>query len=393
MQVEKTPPYYAVRDRIKALVPASLKPPLRRLEKRATIFRYRGRGGPFLDPERDSGAVRRRLLRLSDAAERGVGWAWGELQTGSISTPGDLLSACHKGVWALAAAGRPEQARTLLRRLAREVSIDGDLLPTGVKTQHSIYPQSCVAIGAHEVGERGLFASLSGSVAAAQDPRTGGFWSQPAGHSERYIDSVSTSIGGLVLLRRGDQASAERAAEALGSILRSQPAPLKVFFTTMSGDGKLITDPSLPTFRAVHVGSPGQKWFPLGLASLFLTELYERSGEAAHLELAVAHMDSFRRGKARDRFFLSDAGKTAAAAGALYRVTRNKRYARIALSISAFIAGSQHPNGRWSSRRPGSGKPVVDVQRTLEYVLWLRLVTGSLAVVPDVALDGGEVRG
>ena len=383
MQLEKTPPYYVVRDRIKALVPARLKPSLLRLEKQARILRYRDRRVRFVDPERDTEAIDRRLHRLNDAAEKGVGWALAELQTGSIATPEDLLSACYKGVWALAAAGRADDARTLLERITREASTDGDLPTTDANAWHSIYPHSYIAIGAHEIGERGPFGAISGFVAAAQDPRTGGFWSQPL-HSERCIDSVSTSLGGLVQLRRGRQESAERAAEALGRILRSQPAPLRVFFTTMGGDGRLIADPSLSKFRAMHVGLPDQVWYALGLASLFLAELYERSGEEAHLEMAVAHMEYFRRCRARDRFFLADAGKTAAAAAALYRLTRNTSYARAALSMSAFIAGRQHPNGRWSHGRPDAGNLLTDIQRTFEYVLWLRLVTGSFGRARDI---------
>lgn len=187
-----------------------------------------------------------------------------------------------------------------------------------------------------------------------------------------------------MLLRRGDLDSAVHAAEVLGRILDSQPAPLQVFFTTMGGDGELIADPSLPKSRAIHVGAPDQVWYVLGLASLFLTELYERSGERAHLELAAAHLEYFRRCKARDRFFLGDAGKTAAAMAALYRLTRNKSYARIALSMSSFIARRQLPNGRWAAWRPDVRNVVNDIQRTFEYVLWLRLVTGSFDGVRDI---------
>ena len=102
------------RDRLRALVPTRLKPFLRRFKKRARILRYRDWRVRFVDPERNPEAIRRRLLRLSGAAENGIGWALRELQRDSITAAEDLLSACYKGPWALALAGRVTEARSLL---------------------------------------------------------------------------------------------------------------------------------------------------------------------------------------------------------------------------------------------------------------------------------------
>jgi hypothetical protein len=370
--------------RLRALVPESLKPPLRRLRrrlrKRALILRYQDRLVRFVDPQRDAQGIGRRLRRLADAAEKGLGWALRELQSDSITAPSDLLSACYKGVWALALAGRETQAKSLLERLTRDMSADGGLPAMPASPRHYIYRESFIAIGAHAVGEREVFESLSGFVAAAQDPRTGGFWSLPPGSSERWIDSASTSIGGVVLLRRGDLESATDAAEALARILGSQPTPRVVFYTTMGGDGNLVTDPSLPRHRAIHVTLPDQPWFFLSLASLFLVELYKQTGDKKHLDLAIAHIEYLRSRKPQDRFFVPDAGKTAVATAELYRLTGDKSYAHISLSTSAFIAGKQFPNGRWSYDPPGYGGSVLDTDLTFEYILWLTWVTGSFGI-------------
>jgi hypothetical protein len=365
------------RDRLRALVPTRIKPLLRRLRKRARILRYQDWRVRFVDPERDPEAIRRRLLRLSGAAEKGIGWALRELQSDSITAPDDLLSACYKGPWALALAGRVTQARSLLERLTREMSSDGGLPAMPASPRHYIYRESFIAIGAQAAGERELFDSLSGFVAAAQDPRTGGFWTQPPGSSERWIDSASTSIGGLLQLRRGDRESAARAAEALARVLHSQPIPEEVFFTTMTADGDLIADPSLPMHRAIDVALPERPWYFLSLPSLFLVELYKQSRDKEHLELAIAHIEFLRSRKPKDRFFVDDAGKTATTTAELYRLTRNKSYAHISLSTSAFIAGKQFPNGRWSYALPGYGNIVTDMDLTFEYALWLTWVTGS----------------
>jgi hypothetical protein len=369
-----------VRDRLRAIVPARLKPLLRRLRKRAKILRYRDWRVRFVDPERDTDAIRRRLLRLSDAAEKGIGWALRELQSDSITAAEDLLAACYKGAWALALAGRVTQARALLERITREISSEGGLPAMPANPRHYIYRESYIAIGAQAAGERELFESLSGFVAAAQDPRTGGFWTQPPESSERWIDSASTSIGGLLQLRRGDRESATRAAEALAKIMHSQTTPDEVFFTTLTADGTLIADPSLPMHRAIHVALPDRKWSFLSLASLFLIELYKQSNDKEHLKLAIAHIEYLRSRKPNDRFFVPDAGKTAAATAELYRLTRNKRYAHIALSTGAFIAGKQFPNGRWSYAPQGYGKLVIDMDLTFEYILWLTWVTGSFGM-------------
>jgi hypothetical protein len=367
--------------RLRALVPTSLKPPLRRLKKRALILRYQDWPVRFVDPQRDAQGIARRLQRLSDAAEKGSGWALRELQGDSITAPDDLLSACYKGVWALSLAGREIQARSLLERLTREMSPDGVLPAMPANPRHYVYRESFIAIGAHAVREREVFESLAGFVAAAQDPRTGGFWSLPPGSSERWIDSASTSIGGVVQLRRGDLESAAGAARALAKILAAQPTPRKVFFTTMGGDGKLVSDPSLPMPRAIHVTLPDRRWFFLSLPSLFLVELYKQSGNKEHLELAIAHIECLRSCKPKDRFFVPDAaGKTAAATAELYRLTSDKSYAHIALSTSAFIAGTQFPNGRWSHAPRGYGNVVIDMDLTFEYVLWLKWVTDSFGM-------------
>jgi hypothetical protein len=364
---------------LRALVPASLKPPLRRLKKRALILRYQDWPARFVDPQRDVQGMGRRLQRLSDAAEKGSGWALRELEVGSITAPADLLSACYKGVWALSLAGRETQARSLLERLTRDMSSDGGLPAMPANPRHYIYRESYIAIGAHAVGEREVFESLAGFVAAAQDPRTGGFWSLPPGSSERWIDSASTSIGGVVQLRRGDLESAAGAARALAKILAAQPIPRKMFFTTIGGDGELVSDPSLPVPRAIQVTLPDRRWFFLSLPSLFLVELYKQSGNKEHLELAIAHIEYLRSCQPKDRLFVPDAaGKTAAATAELYRLTSDKSYAHIALSSSAFIAGTQFPNGRWSYSPRGYGNIVMDMELTFEYVLWLKWVTDSL---------------
>jgi hypothetical protein len=362
-------------------VPASLKPPLRRLKKRALILRYQDWPVRFVDPQQDAQGIGRRLHRLSDTAEKGIGWALRELESDSITAPDDLLSACYKGVWALWLAGRETQARTLLERLTQVMSPDGGLPAMPANPRHYIYRESYIAIGAHAVGDREVFESLAGFVAAAQDPRTGGFWSLPPGSSERWIDSASTSIGGVVQLRRGDLASAAGAANALARILESQPTPREVFFTTMTAHGDLIADPSLPMHRAIHITSPDRRWFFLSLPSLFLVELYKQSGDKEHLELATAHIEYLRSCKPKDRFFVPDAaGKTAAATAELYRLTGDKSYAHIALSSSAFIAGMQFPNGRWSYAPPGYGNIVTDTELTFENVLWLTWVTGTFGM-------------
>jgi len=368
--------------RLRALAPASLKPPLRRLRKRALILRYQDWPVRFVDPQRHAQGVGRRLHRLSGAAERGIGWVLGELQSDSITATGDLLSACYKGVWALSLAGRETQARLLLERLTREMSSEGGLPAMPANPRHYIYRESYIAIGAHAVGDRQVFESLAGFVAAAQDPRTGGFWSRPPGSSERWIDSASTSIGGVVQLRRGDLESAAGAARALAKILDSQPTPKEVFFTTIGGDGNLVSDPSLAMPRAIHVTLPDRRWFFLSLPSLFLVELYRQSGNKEHLELAIAHIEYLKRCKPQDRFFVPDAaGKTAAATAELYRLTGDKSYAHIALSTSAFIAGNQFPSGRWSyAPRGGYGNIVTDTELTFENVLWLTWVTGSFGM-------------
>jgi len=184
-----------------------------------------------------------------------------------------------------------------------------------------------------------------------------------------------------VQLRRGDLESAAGAARTLAKILAAQPTPREVFFTTMGGDGNLVSDPSLPMHRAIQVTLPDRRWFFLSLPSLFLVELYKQSGDKEHLELAIAHIEYFRSRKPKDRFFAPDAaGKTAAATAELYRLTSDKDYAHIALSTSAFIAGTQFPNGRWSYAPRGYGNIVIDMDLTFEYVLWLKWVADSFGM-------------
>jgi hypothetical protein len=184
-----------------------------------------------------------------------------------------------------------------------------------------------------------------------------------------------------VQLRRGDLESAAGAAKALAKILDSQPTPREVFFTTIGGDGNLVSDPSLAMPRAIHVTLPDRRWFFLSLPSLFLVELYRQSGNNEHLKLAIAHIEYLQSCKPKDRFFVPDAaGKTAAATAELYRLTGDKSYAHIALSTSAFIAGNQFPNGRWSYAPRGYGNIVTDMELTFENVLWLTWVTGSFGI-------------
>jgi len=331
----------------------------------------------FLDPDKDVAGVARRLSRFDLAAESGIEWSLEQLKRHSWPA-GQMISPCYKGPLGLALAGRTSDAFALLERLSPAISAEGAILGYDQGPRQYIYHQSFLVLGAAAAGHDKLFEILGDFVASNQDPRTGGFWCGPQEMPGRWMDTATSAIGGLALLRRSDRAGAERTADFLRSVFESQPSPRSMLFTTVGEDGQLVTDPTLEAYRALDIRKTARNWSMFSMPTWFLTRLYKETGDIAHLDLAASYTELIHKGKAVDRYYTMDSGKTTAAAAELYAETREPLHARISLAAGGYIAGRQRRNGRWSWPPPKEELVIQDVGLSFEYALWLELVVGAL---------------
>ena len=349
----------------------------RRATRRARIYRHQDWTVRFLDPKDDVAGLARRLSRFDLAAERGIEWSLTQLDRHSWPAE-QMISPCYKGPLALVAAGRPTDAFALLERLSPAISADGTFLGYNQGTRQYLYHQGFLALGAAAAGHDRLFETLGDFVAAGQDPRTGGFWCGPPEMPERWMDTATSAIGGLALLRRGDRPGAERAADFLRVVFDSQPLPRSMLFTTVDQDGKLAVDPTLEAYRALDISMTERNWSMFSMPTWFLTRLYKETANTAHLELAASYAELIHKGGAWDRYYTMDAGKLVTAAAELYAETRKPLHAQMSLAAGAFIAGSQLKNGRWSWPPPKEVEVLRDIGLSFEYALWLELAAGAL---------------
>ncbi|WDO11342.1 hypothetical protein ME763_37080 (plasmid) [Streptomyces murinus] len=306
---------------------------------------------------------------------------------GSLPSSHDVIESCYKGIWALQCAGRTLEAARLAAHMRTRFTPDGDV-PTPRHEPyfldiHYLYANGYLAIGTQILGQFDLSSQSMSFIASQQNLDHGGFRSTGPRTGDGRCDTVSTSISGLAALFHGKQEVALAAADFLSDVWKHQPDPASAFHTSVSAVGNLITDADA---RHLKVQEPGQDWWFLGAPALFLTALYEKTGDEKHLQLARDFIHYMTQTCNQDAVLAPSCGKIGVSAAMLYRVTRESRYAELATQIADLIVSNQDANGVWTREKWAGGPDWdhttdllwYDLDMSLEYVLWLDLITREL---------------
>lgn len=324
------------------------------------------------------------------ASDRGAAWLCAmQNDDGSYGTRPLPLAAYYKTPLALAQAERSQEGAAALDwLLAHYRGADGHIHDASPPARYcDLYEQLWVAWGAHALAQDAMARSTLRYALRFFDPRSGGFAGSVAkGALQRRQDVRSTALGGLVSLATGRQDVAERAASFLLDTLALQPSPATRFFLVREPQGQLVTSfpVELGRFFCLTPGQPDALHYAFGLAVSLLSMLHGESGDPASLAAAEAYADLCElHGSAA--FHHAYSGKLGLGLALLANTPDARlrsRHRERAVQIADYLCGIQASTGEWRPRAacPGQAEQPLEytLDRTAEYVLWLRLIARAL---------------
>jgi hypothetical protein len=217
-----------------------------------------------------------------------------------------------------------------------------------------------------------------------RNPNTGGYCAEATYSSENHNeqDFLTTAFISFVGLHLGLVDEAQGAAKFLIGLLDQQPDPEEAIWLRGDNNGKLVTEVSEacdePRFYVLRVKEPAQYYYYLGATMIFLTKLYNVTGEKAYLDGAervykICH-------NCHDDVFNTDGtGKVGLGSAFLFRTTGEAHYAESAMRSCDFLVSDQDSEGPWIR----GGKPTAS--STAEFVVWQWEVISILSNALGVA--------
>lgn len=292
------------------------------------------------------------------------------------------VDAFYKAPWALAETGQSAAAhRSLTYVSSHFFTATGDFLPREHpwhRTAHYPYANSYLIVGCMLAGRYELAMPAVSFLLTQQSADHGGFYSRLTSQGGKAMsDTTSSSTAGIACLAAGEIEAARRVADYLSYIVKLQPEPNDRFFTAVSADGRLYTEPKDEDdafLRIIDTRKADQCWFALGLPFLFLVRLADAASEARYLDLARWYFDFQTR--CINPWGGYSSGKAGWGCAMLYRSTGEASYRDIALRIAGFIASKQNTDGGWYS--PGRELTNSDFDLTAEFTLWLSLISANV---------------
>ena len=286
------------------------------------------------------------------------------------------LSAHYKAPYLYAVAGKPEMAAYYASLMTKHYQqTDGDFrttsrekgwyhLPASPANRY-IYSNGWIIMGLRKLGCFGPADAAIGFVRGFQDADLGGFYSRfdPV-HGlidTDYIDSSSTSAGGLALLSCGHVEDARRAGDFLLKLLRAQPEPNENFYTSWHRKTGLMTDvwraeedPNSVRGRKQYcltsrTTSLEEMTWLIGKPMKFLSKLYDQTRVPTYLDAAQSLFDFFHRLDS-ERWHTLTSCKVMWASAELFRLTHLAHFSETADRIMTSICEQQDPSGTWVNR-------------------------------------------
>lgn len=295
------------------------------------------------------------------------------------------IDAYYKAPWALAQVGYSREAQLILDHIRDNfLTPAGDLKPVSsnvLKEIQHLYANSYVLLGSMMTGRYEVGFPV-GEFFETRIQTDGSFSSERGKSVENSGSStMSTSAGGLAALALADTRSAKMAGDHLKKIRDKQPEPGNKFYTSLQGDGSLITDiDSIENswFYLVEVDDPDQCWYSMGLPMAFLVQLYKATSESKYLELAEWFYDF--QSNCVNPWVGGSSGKAGWGSSMLYQLTRDEKYRQTALEVAEYLISRQNNDGQWlpQSAEPDDELTEIHFDTTSEFTLWCDLIQSNL---------------
>ena len=332
------------------------------------------------------------LQRYIDARDRAAGYLVARQRPdGLIGEPEWGMGSYYKAVWALAAAGRTQNAARLLSWIG-DNNFDprtGDFCgphPRGQALEAIYpYPNAWLAIGAHRLGAFHISRRAADFLVTLQDPASGGFRAridvEPAKAPQ---DTMSSSQAGLACLFTGRLGNARACGGFLRTLMDAQPQPEQsLHFVWSRGALRTEFKPEAAQFFVLRADQPRQWYFMMGIAAAFLCRLTMASGERTHVGLAQRYLDlAFHCTDAM--YDTAQVGKVGWGAALVYQLTGDARYRDLAVRVAGALLAQQNPDGSWHNTGGFTQQSETD-EVTAEFVVLLdEMIQGLSSASQDV---------
>ncbi len=286
--------------------------------------------------------------RLVQSAAKGAVWLLSQIADDGMVEPRDRgIDTYYKVPRALAAAGNTAEATALLERVIHaDMTPNGDFEPAHRGRFHHdfyIYPHCWLILAAQQLNVH-----------------------QPIEPATDFVDSfprhdiLTASFAGLVMLGAQRIACARTDGQFLLELIDMQPAPDRRLHAAAD---ERFDQPGY----IVQRDTPGQRYYFPGIASAFLAQLHEATGEPAWLDAARWYWN-FWFNCGGDVLQSVRSGKGALGSAYLHRITGENQYREAALRIADYLQSLQAPNGQWHAL-DAAGDPAPSY--TAEFVVWL----------------------
>lgn len=323
-----------------------------------------------------------------ESVRKGIEWIADQVnEDGSVNPVEKGSFAYYKVPWALAVAGRTEQAAAVVTRIAADtMTKDGDF-HTDARSKFHLdyyaYENAWIVAAAHALGLFDIAARGWSHIRTFQDPRTGGICSNGpfTDGANLQEDPLSSAWVCNVALHLGDLEAAVRAASFIKMMWDIQPDIDHAFhFRWRPKTGLILEKPDQePADRDFRVSAaePENWYYVLGAQIAFLAKLYLATGDQTHLALA-RRVNDFAMRCHQDVFRTDSSGKIGYGNAMLYYATGHDTFLEVSTRCADYLADDQQPDGCWMR----GGKPTAS--STAEFCLWLT----TLLAVDSAAASG-----
>lgn len=308
--------------------------------------------------------------RCAEAAGRAEAWMLRHLADQAV-IGSDLADPVRYYKWPLALhwRGRNDEALRLLGWIAHRCLTEaGDFVSprSGFHKEFHSYANLWLVWAAAELGGSKLTKQTLQFLVKHQNRDTGGVPTNPTDSSVPYEDPLSTSLLGIVACALGRNDLADSSLKYLTSLFDKQPDLSRFWLRTLP-DGSLVTEVpegADPTTFVIEMGRPEQCYYFFGAMCYFLARSLETfgDGEAGELAERIAGLLEIAGREALSTIW---AAKVGPGCVALYSVTGEERYLRLALPVIEAVLAGQTSEGYWLKE----GKPWITV--SAEQCAWL----------------------
>jgi len=333
-----------------------------------------------------------RLRRYILAAHKGASWLSAQQNDDGSIFPEWGVGSVYKTLIAFINTGHLREAHLLLNWTKDNLmTAPGEFHAENegaFETYQTLYRNAYVVIGAQRLGRFDVASEAALERILEYQDDSGGFLATIPEDGKAQLQPHWAAMGGWAALYCGHYAEARRAGDFIAKLMDLQPEPEdKLFFVYDTSTGGLIT--SAPAGNAVgywiDTKDPEQRFFQAGISAAFLVDVYLATQDSRYLSYAERYVNFSLRCSDPRSFRWPSKCKDAWGAAAVYSITRNPDYSRLAQRVAdVTLLGSQHENGSWDEWVPpfpdlGAGVRLPAVELTAEFTFEIMEVVKGLS--------------